>query len=53
MSFGIRAPHLVKSIKTDCDWDTLLIAVEQEGAACHTGAYSCFFTDIYDDNQDR
>ena len=45
--------HNVKSIKTDCDWDTLLIAVEQEGAACHTGAYSCFFTDIYDDNQDR
>ncbi|MFR4617679.1 MAG: phosphoribosyl-AMP cyclohydrolase, partial [Streptococcus salivarius] len=22
-------------------------------AACHTGAYSCFFTDIYDDRQDR
>ena len=43
----------VKSIKTDCDQDTLLIAVEQEGAACHTGAYSCFFTDIYDDRQDR
>ena len=33
MSFGIRGPHLVifqhvKSIKTDCDQDTLLIAVE-------------------------
>ena len=36
----------VKSIKTDCDCDTLLVAVIQEGAACHTGAYSCFFNDI-------
>ncbi len=36
----------VKSIKTDCDCDTLLVAVEQVGAACHTGAYSCFFNDI-------
>ena len=37
----------VKSIKTDCDCDTLLISVEQVGAACHTGTYSCFFEDIY------
>lgn len=36
----------VKSIKTDCDCDTLLVVVEQIGAACHTGAYSCFFNDI-------
>ena len=52
---GATSGHFqyVKSIKTDCDQDTLLIAVKQEGAACHTGAYSCFFTDIYDDNQDR
>jgi phosphoribosyl-AMP cyclohydrolase len=28
----------------DCDGDTLLFVVEQEGAgACHTGAHSCFF----------
>ena len=36
----------VKSIKTDCDTDTLLIAVKQIGPACHTGKRSCFFNII-------
>ena len=35
------------SIKTDCDKDTLLITVDKSGPACHTGADSCFFEDIY------
>lgn len=33
----------VKEILFDCDGDCLLIKVEQEGAACHTGKYSCFY----------
>ena len=34
----------VKAAYYDCDGDTLLFVVEQEGAgACHTGAHSCFF----------
>lgn len=34
----------VRSISIDCDGDTLLIKVDQTGAACHTGHRSCFFT---------
>ena len=34
----------VREVRYDCDGDTLLLVVEQEGAgACHTGAHSCFF----------
>jgi len=36
----------VKSLTTDCDYDTILAKVSQVGAACHTGARSCFFNEI-------
>jgi phosphoribosyl-AMP cyclohydrolase len=32
----------VKSVALDCDGDTLLVRVEQVGAACHTGDRTCF-----------
>ena len=32
----------VKGVRLDCDGDTLLVAVDQEGAACHTGDRTCF-----------
>ena len=36
--------QFIRSASYDCDGDTLLFVVEQEGAgACHTGNYSCFF----------
>lgn len=34
--------QLVRSVFHDCDADTLLIRVEQLGAACHTGSRTCF-----------
>lgn len=30
----------------DCDGDTLLLAIDQTGAACHTGERSCFFASL-------
>ena len=40
----------VKSIRIDCDNDTLVILVEQiGGAACHTGRRSCFFRELKND----
>jgi phosphoribosyl-AMP cyclohydrolase len=38
--------QVVKDIAFDCDGDTLLIQVEQTGAACHEGYQSCFFRSI-------
>ena len=37
----------VKSIKIDCDGDTILIKVDQIGVACHTGSESCFYREIW------
>jgi phosphoribosyl-AMP cyclohydrolase / phosphoribosyl-ATP pyrophosphohydrolase len=34
----------VQGVYADCDGDTLLVQVHQEGVACHTGSRTCFFT---------
>ncbi len=33
----------VEEVRVDCDGDTLLFKVKQEGGACHTGYRSCFY----------
>jgi phosphoribosyl-AMP cyclohydrolase len=32
-----------EELRADCDGDTVLALIHQEGAACHTGERSCFF----------
>jgi len=48
---GETSSHLqhVKWIKYDCDGDTLLVGIDQDGAACHTGERSCFFRELEED----
>ena len=45
---GLTSGHVqhVKELYLDCDNDTILAKVIQEGPACHTVAYSCFFKEI-------
>ena len=39
--------HVV-SITADCDNDALVMVVEKDGPACHTGADSCFFNPVFE-----
>jgi phosphoribosyl-AMP cyclohydrolase len=48
---GEESGHVqkVKAIRTDCDADVVLLAVEQVGGiACHTGRESCFYRELRD-----
>lgn len=48
---GATSGHVQKviDIKGDCDEDTILITVIQTGSACHTGAHSCFFREMWEE----
>jgi phosphoribosyl-AMP cyclohydrolase len=41
--------HL-RELRLDCDGDTVLLLVDQEGVACHTGRRNCFFRAWRDDH---
>ena len=38
--------HIV-SITADCDYDSLVVVVEKDGPACHTGTDTCFTNEVY------
>lgn len=46
---GATSGHLQQVVRifSDCDDDTLLVRVNQTGAACHTGNKTCFFQEIF------
>ncbi|WP_424949503.1 bifunctional phosphoribosyl-AMP cyclohydrolase/phosphoribosyl-ATP diphosphatase HisIE [Deinococcus sp.] len=48
---GLTSGHVqrVLSVALDCDGDSLLYRVRQTGPACHTGAYSCFYTPLMEE----
>ncbi len=50
---GESSGHIQKVIDVlvDCDNDTILLKVEQNGVACHTGRKTCFFTSIKTEEQ--
>lgn len=37
----------IVTIRADCDLDALVVEVIKKGPACHTGAESCFFNEVY------
>jgi len=39
----------VKDVLLDCDADTVILKIKQNGVACHTGRKSCFFTSVIQD----
>ncbi|MGN1235711.1 MAG: bifunctional phosphoribosyl-AMP cyclohydrolase/phosphoribosyl-ATP diphosphatase HisIE [Christensenellaceae bacterium] len=49
---GEESGHVQKvvAVYLDCDHDCVLLKIDQTGAACHTGNYSCFFEQISGDD---
>jgi phosphoribosyl-AMP cyclohydrolase len=52
---GESSGHIqfVEEVLVDCDEDAILLKVKQEGGACHTGYYSCFYRKIDLDDLDK
>ena len=52
---GESSGHIqfVEEVIVDCDEDAILLKVKQEGGACHTGYYSCFYRKIDLDDLDK
>ena len=44
---GRGGPQHIIDITADCYYDALVVRVNKDGPACHTGAESCFFHEVY------
>jgi phosphoribosyl-AMP cyclohydrolase len=40
--------QMLRELRLDCDGDSLLLLVDQQGPACHTGRRSCFYNAVRD-----
>ena len=49
---GATSGHVLRlvEIRADCDGDALVAEVKKAGPACHTGAESCFFNELYEND---
>ncbi len=45
--------QVLKTLKTDCDQDTLIAYVDQLGSACHQGTRTCFETTLYESDKNE
>ena len=41
-----RQVQKLMNLRVDCDGDTILLLVDQDGVACHTGRRNCFFNEV-------
>ena len=50
---GATSGHLQKvvSVYADCGSQTYVLNIKQSGVACHTGSYSCFFNEMYNEEE--
>ena len=50
---GRGGPQHIIDITADCDYDALVVRVNKDGPACHTGAESCFHNPLWESEENH